>query len=316
MEKIIYIDRNLTSAVFYNTVLPQVQIILRYYDKISEVILDFSGTVKIEPNVIPNLLSLGRVIESLSGLKAIIRIPETFEGGKLKNYLYQIKFIQLAKSIFEFESDPYTGFDGKPIDPLCKTIFFDKETSRDEIGYELDGIVGPFANKYLANYNKLCLENGQVENNIVNLLKELAVNATDHGKSYSYTTIHAKYSDKTIYIAISDGGVGFLQSCLDEHAEELISNNKVINNEVEAILYCVYLRGESKIFGLYSVIKDTIGIGGTVRIHSNTSQVIFTKRIEEQFEKGILLKDYSFNKYNVRNNLNFSGAHIEIEVPF
>lgn len=316
MQKIIYINKYLTSAEFYNTLLPEIQIILRYYDKINGVILDFSGTTKIEPNVIPNLLCLGRVIQSLIRNKAIIRIPDTYEGGKLKNYLYQIRFTQLAKDIFVFESDPYTGFEGKTIDPLCGTVYFDEEVTEDTIGFAFDILVGPFAEKYLIDYNRICLENGQIENNVINLLKELAANAMEHGKSHSYTTVHAKYSKKTIYIAISDGGMGFLQSCLKEHITELEEKNVDISNEVEAILYCIYMRKESKIFGLYTVIKDTISNGGTVRIHSNDSQVIFTKRIEEQFRKENLLQDNSFWKYNVRQKLEFSGTHIEIEVPF
>lgn len=316
MQKIIYVNKYLTSAEYYNALLPEIQILLRYYDKISEVILDFSGTFKIEPNVIPNLLCLGRVIQSLIEKNAIIRIPDTFEGGKLKNYLYQIRFIQLAKDIFDFESNPYTGFDGKAIDPLCGTVYFDEKVTEDKIGFEFDRLVGPFAEKYLLDYNKICLENGQVENNIVNLLKELAANAVEHGKSHSYTTVHAKYSKNMIYIAISDGGIGFKQSCQGEHAEELARKKLNIVNEVEAILYCIYMRKESKIFGLYTVIKDTISNGGTVRIHSNDSQVIFTKRIENQFRNETLLQDNTFWKYNVRHNLEFSGTHIEIEIPF
>lgn len=316
MDKIIYVNRELTSTLFFNSIISEVQIVLKYYDKIGSVIIDFSGTKEVAPNVIPNLLCLGRVMQSVLGKKAIIRIPDTYEGGKLKNYLYNIKFIQKANDIFRFESDPYTGFEGKKIDPLCGTVFFDKNVTRTEIEYEFDKMVGPFADKYLSNYNRLCLENGQIENKIVNLLKELAINSMQHGESYSYTTIHAKYSDRKIYISISDSGRGFLNSCLSEHLSELESYDRSIINEVDAILYCIYLRKESKIFGLYSVIRDTISIGGTVRIHSNNDQIVFTKRIKDLFEMETLQEDVTFKKFNVRNGLVFSGTHIEIEVPF
>lgn len=316
MQKVIYVNKYLTSAEYYRAILPEIQILLKYYDKIREVIFDFSGTHKIEPNVIPNLLCLGRVIQSLLGYKVIIRIPDTFEGGKLKKYLCLIGFLKLSKISFVFESDPYTGFDGKKIDPLCGTIYFDENIKEDEIGRDFDCLVGPFAEKYLKSFNKLSLDKGQVENKVINLLKELASNAKEHGKSYSYTTVHAKYSNRTIFIAISDSGIGFLQSCNNEHREELLARNIELHNEIEAIVYCIYMRRTSKIFGLYAVIRDTINVGGTVRIHSNDSQVIFTPRIKELFENRLLLDDTEFWKYNVKRDLEFSGTHIEIEIPF
>lgn len=316
MQKIIYINYDLTSAEYYRTILPEIKIVLKYYDKVEDVVLDFSGTYKVEPNVIPNLLCLGRVIQSLLGHKAIIRIPDTYEGGKIKKYLYLIGFMRFAKSNFEFESDPYTGFDGKNIDPLCGTVFFEKDVKENEIERGFDGLVGPFAGKYLKHFNRLYVGNGQIENDIMNLLKELAANAAIHGKSYSYTTVHAKYSLKTIFIAISDSGVGFLQSCRDKHANELYSKGKILHNEVEAIVYCIYMRRYSKIFGLYAVINNTIKSGGTVRIHSNDSQVIFTPRLQKQFEEGTLLEDEGFWKYNVKQEMEFSGTHMEIEIPF
>lgn len=316
MQKTIYISNDLTSFEYYKSVLPEIKTILKYYDKIKEVIFDFSGTYKIEPNVIPNLLCLGRVIHSLTGYKAVIRIPDTYSGGKLKNYLYLIGFTRLAKNNFEFESDPYTGFEGKKIDPLCGTIFFDEEIKESEIERGIDELVGPFAERYLKKYNVYRLEDGQIENNIENLLKELAANAASHGESYSYTTVHAKYSIKKIFIAISDSGIGFWKSCQKKHREELEYRGYELRNEVEAILYCIYMRKGSQIFGLYAVIYNTIKAGGIVRIHSNNAQVIFTPRILTEFESQSLLKDRDFWKCNVKRGLEFSGTHIEIEIPF
>lgn len=316
MQKVIYINDYLSSSEFYGSLLPEIQIVLKYYDKVDELILDFSGTNRVEPNVIPNFLCLGKVIKSLLGYKAIIRIPDTYEGGKLKNYLYQMEFLSLAKESFDFESDPYTGFDGKAIDPLCGTVYFSQETSDDEIGFVFDNMVNPFADRYLKKYNILRLDNGQIENNVINLLKELAANAKEHGKSYSYTSIHAKYSLNTIFIAISDSGMGFFKSCIEEHLAEIKQSGLDIHNEVAAIMYCIYIRKTSKKFGLYAVIKDTINSGGTVRIHSNNSQLIFTPRTIKKFEDGTLLDDNSFKKYNIKSGLKFSGTHIEIEVPF
>lgn len=316
MEKIIYVNAYLTSAEFYGSLLPEAQIVLRYYDKISNVVIDFSGTCKIDPNVIPNLLCLGRVMKSLLGYEATIRIPDTFDGGRIKFYLYQIKFLEKAKGIFLFESDPYTGFVGRMIDPLCGTVCLHENVDEDGIGNVFDSLVNPFAMKYLRDFDKEWGNDNDSNNIVLNLLKELAANAAQHGKSYSYTTVHAKFSKNRIYIAISDSGKGFLQSCKEEHADKLLKKNEILHNEVDAIVYCTYLRAGSKKFGLYAAIVETLHFGGIVRIHSNDSQIIFTPQIKEQFESKTLLQYAKFWKYNVKRNIKFSGTHIEIEIPF
>lgn len=316
MQRVIYVNKYLTSAKYYDTILPEIQTILKYYDKVDDVIFDFSGTNTIEPNVVPNLLCMGNTIYNVLGRKAIIRIPETYEGGRLKKYCYSIGFTELAKRSFEFEADPYTGFEGKNIDPLCGTVFFSENVTEDTIGQTFDQLVGPFAERYLDGYSRISLFSGQRENDIINLLKELAANAREHSNSYSYATVHAKYSEKKIYIAISDNGIGFLQSCREKHCKELEQKNRVLYNEIDAIDYCVYRREERKKFGLYSVIKDVLDVGGKVRIHSNDSQIIYTERVKEGFINKTLFNDWGFKKYNVRRDLIFGGTHIEIEIPF
>ena len=242
MQQIIYVERYLTSAEYYGFLLPKIQLILKYYDKTDAIILDFSGTLKIEPNVIPNLLCIGQKIKDILGYNAIIRIPDTYEGGKIKKYLFLIGFTKYSKGIYDSEFDLYTGFEGKTIDPLCGTVYFESQVSKDEIGRKFDQMIGPFAEKYLRKFDKINMFNGQIENDIINLLKELAVNAKDHGKSFSYTTVHAKYSKRIIYISISDAGQGFFRSCMEKYKKELLENNQTISNEVEAILYCIYVR--------------------------------------------------------------------------
>lgn len=316
MKKIIYMNQYLSSAEFFKSVLQEVQVVLKYYDKIDEVIFDFSGTYKIEPNVIPNLLCVGKIMKNLLGYPVLIRIPETFRGGRLKNYLNEIDFLKLSQGIYEYESDPYTGFDGKNIDPLCGTRFFKKNTEKQEIERVTKDFVGSFAEKYLKKYDKINLDTGVKENIIVHFLQELIYNAVSHGDSESYTTLHAKYSEHTIFIAISDRGRGFLKSCEEEHKEELEKVGKNIRNEYEAINYCIFLREKSRIFGLNAIIRSTLEYGGKVRIHSNDSQIIFTPRIIRLFEKNELLSDDNFLKYNLKKNLEFSGTHIELEIPF
>ena len=141
-------------------------------------------------------------------------------------------------------------------------------------------------------------------NEITAFLEEILINCKVHAKSFSITTLHANYSAKKIYISVSDVGGGFLGT-----VEEAVENEK------EAILNGVYKRRESKIYGLYNVIRRVLEYDGKVRIHSNDTQIIFTKRLLKCFSDGNLQEMASFDKYNVKQTPQYDGVHIEIELP-
>lgn len=143
-------------------------------------------------------------------------------------------------------------------------------------------------------------------NDITEFLSEIIMNCKQHAHSFSFTTLHAKYSAKKIYISVSDFGCGFLNT---------IASDLYCKDEVEAILCGVYKRKESKVYGLYNIIRRVLEYNGKVRIHSNSEQLIFTPKILTSFLKNELLKNDNFKKYNIKRNVPFSGVHIEIELP-
>lgn len=300
--RIIDIPRDLTSYEFFTNVLPKI-----VNAEEVEIVLDMSNTKRIEPLVIPNLLCLAYREKIESQKKLILSIPDTVSGGMVKNYLHEIGFTKYAYKfgLFDFQYNPYGGLEGKQIDPICGTLVFNADDSKDAIYRGVDRCITPFSEAYLSRFQIFDAEQSMFINEITEFLEEIILNCKIHAKSFSITTLHANYSSKKIYIAVSDIGCGFFSSL----------ENINIRNEKEAILEGVYKRKDSKIYGLFNVIRRVLDYGGKVRIHSNDTQIIFTPRIKNEFILGRLQELDSFQKYNVKNTAYFDGVHIEIEMP-
>lgn len=310
---IITVPSKLSSAEFYNSLLPKVYYLLKNNPEM--IVFDFSLVKNINALVIPDLLCIGYGIKKKLGQPAILYIPETMEMEPVKDYLYQIRFTELARKrnqeIFKFYSSPTAGMLGKKIDPLCRTFFFDTKISRDEISQIISFYILEFADKYLSRFIYKDVEYTDekkdiiYKNAIVEFIREAVYNCSEHSESFSVATLHANYNDKRVFISVSDYGRGFLKSS---------SNNCM--NEYEAIMYGVYKRCNEHIYGLYNMVETVLRYNGLIRIHSNDTRVVFSPRWKEEFLQRSLNDSYLFKKYNVRNTVFFKGAHIEIELPF
>ncbi|MBE6025113.1 MAG: hypothetical protein E7231_18385 [Cellulosilyticum sp.] len=298
---IIDMPYDFTSYEFFRKVLVDAK-----YNCDSKLIFDFSNTRRVEPLVIPNLLCLAYEIKQETGTIPQILIPDTYEGGVLRNYLNEIEFTKyaLGAELYNFPYNPYGGLSGKKIDPLCGTLVFDAVSTRDEIYRGIDMCITPFAERYLEKFNSYN-DNNMYINEIVEFLEEIIVNSKVHGKSFSITTLHANYSAKKIYIAISDVGGGFYSTL----------QNEAIDNDEKAILAGIYKRKDSKVYGLYNVIRRVLEFEGRIRIHSNDTQIIFTPRVKTEFLNERLNKVNNFRKYNVKGTVQYDGVHIEMELP-
>lgn len=303
----IEMSQDITSYEFYTHILPRRNNIYCGFDSI---ILDFSRTYRIEPLVVPNLLCLGYELKIRSGKAPKIFFPNTSYAGEVKNYLNEIDFIHYATKygLYEFITSPYGGLSGKKIDPICGTLYFDAENTIDEINRGVELCISPFADEYLYKFESIRNSSDEIYyvNEITEFLEEIIMNCKQHAHSFSFTTLHAKYSAQKIYISVSDYGCGFMNT---------IDKGVCCKDEVTAILYGVYKRKDSKVYGLYNIIRRVLEYDGKVRIHSNNEQIIFTPRVLQSFIRGELLSDRNFEKYNIKRNVPFSGVHIEIELP-
>lgn len=304
----IEIPRDLTSYEFYNNILLQKEDLR--IQMAQSIVLDFSKTYRIEPLVIPNLLGLGYEILQKHNKTAQIYIPEISYAGELKNYLNEIQFTKYVEKygLYHFITSPYGGMQGKKIDPVCGTLYFDADNSVDEITRGVEYYIAPFADEYLFNFKSIkeCQQGFYYTNEITEFLEEVITNCKKHAKSFSFTTLQAKYSVKKIYISVSDFGCGF-SNTIDQQGET--------KDEISAIMEGVYKRRESKVYGLYNVIRRVLEYDGKVRIHSNNAQVIFTPRLLKSYINSNLYNDENFYKYNVKRDMLFNGVHIEMELP-
>jgi len=85
--------------------------------------------------------------------------------------------------------------------------------------------------------------------------------------------------------------------------------------ECQAIIEGSRWESESRIYGLYNVIREVLEYRGWVRIHSNDTQVRFDEEIYGKFIKGELENSNIFLTENVRRYVPFEGVHIEIVIP-
>lgn len=310
MQNSMYIEipQDLTSYEFFNSIIAQTERIP--YGFAGDIIMDFSKTLRVEPLVIPNLLCLGHKLNKKYKKDIYIYIPDISYSGELKNYLNEIGFTKYANryQLYEFVSSPYNGVSGKRIDPICGTLYFDENDEIDIINRGVEKCITPFVDEYLFKFQSMRIDNIGLYyvNEIAEFLNEIIVNCKQHAKTFSFTTLHAKYSSKKIYIAISDLGYGFGNT---------VEEGRNIADEVNAILTGVYKRKESKTYGLYNVIRRVLEFDGKVRIHSNDAQIIFTPRILKDFKEEKLYQNLSFEKFNVKRNIPFDGVHIELELP-
>ncbi len=96
--------------------------------------------------------------------------------------------------------------------------------------------IAPFADEYLYKFEciRSDLDQTYYVNDITEFLSEIIMNCKQHAHSFSFTTLHAKYSaKKKIYISVSDFGCGFLNT---------IASDLYCKDEVEAIFYVVYTK--------------------------------------------------------------------------
>ena len=308
--RIVDVPRDLTAYEFYNNLLPNI-----VGTNEQELCLDMSNTKRIEPLVIPNLLCLAFIEKRNSNKRLVMSIPDTVSGGMVRNYLNQIGFTYYANKydLFEFQFNPYGGLEGKQIDPLCKTLIFNADDSLDNIYRGVEMCISPFSEAYLSKFQIYDSENCIVANEITEFLEEILFNCKKHARSFSITTMHANYAAKKIYIAVSDVGCGFMSSLNKQSI--LAGIHDEIDDELMGILHGVYRRKDSKIYGLYNVIRRVLDYDGRVRIHSNDTQIIFTPRIKQSFTEKNILNTEGFKKYNVKNTVKYDGVHIEIEIP-
>lgn len=302
------------------------------------VILDFTEVRRIDAVVIPNLLLLGTWIEEKSHTIPYIRLGDDISAGTLKSYLAGINFYELSNSYFMYENEEekYSGLFGKKMDKRNTTQLFEYKSGLDVAKRRICYNLAPFMRYYLNQFvdeNEIKQDSRMeyvYEDNILGIfVEELIENSFVYGECDAIVTVQANYNKKRIYLSVSDSGDGMLKRIkeqinktmekVDYRADKIGSGYNVLkkmpSNELESIWIALYKRVNSNIHGLYNVVKRVLLIGGTVRIHSNNTQLILTPRLYDMFIKESLVLDKTLNEFNTLKTVNFKGVHIEIDIP-
>lgn len=318
---IISIEGNLTSHVFYNTLLGKLH---DYYvdDGYSPIIFDFTRLKSIDALVIPNLLFVGDIIKDNSDFIPKIIVSDNLSSAQLKSYLHDIKFVYFAdkNKSFEFNDAIRSGYSKGSISGLNTTIFFDKKEPLTLWLHRYSNTTYNFTDEYLSEFDVV-----EKENNYLNILAvfcgQLLENVKRYTNTSAYLTLQYNYFLKKAFISIADVGIGFRSSLNKQIMCKEIERETLLDNEIEAIIEGSFLRRKSNIYGLYNIITKVIEKNGIIRIHSMNSQVVFTERhrlLFEMTDDGVALHNLMSKgdyRRNIRRNLKYGGSHIEIEIP-
>lgn len=331
----------ISTKAFYDSVLPDIERKLHFYQN-EVVLLDFTETCEISALVIPNLVVLATYLRKRTGYIPYIRLGEDLKAGRIKKYLYGIKFFAVCANKYMYENNPYGGMCGTDMDPKNTTELFEyedinnlmeeKEKRLSEIIEEYKRIIyfniRPFVKDYLnikefVGYKEEDDRYEINENIILNFIYHMAENAFIHGESSSAVTIQANYKKSKIYLSIADSGKGFKQAWINgenkTNEEDIKDSYNVLGrlpkDEFEGIILGIYKRKYSGYHGLYNIVNKVMELDGTIRIHSNNTRIVINKKLEELFVNEGLKEQLKRMKTNYSLTSCFNGAHLEIELP-
>lgn len=334
------INYALTPQMFYGGLLEELQ---KYFAVINShtgetwtLYLNLAHCPDIEGTVIPNLLIAGYIVGKKTGIKPILYIPQRGES-KLWNYLKDIGFVELNDNneIFEIViSGSQTGESYRFAD-YCTTTFLKRNLNEEQVTEYLRRRYSRLFMKYLQNFEYAVVSTKFTIPYTVNILevfcKQLCYNAVYHGKSFCYTTMQVNYKKQRIFISIADCGQGmfrtFMAKIMDGYEPVIFSPDmdglqRNVEQEFKAIIEGFVYRFNEEKYGIWSVLRDIMEMGGILRFHSGKTRVVVAglnvedlQKCQDQETAANYLYDY-LNREEYRQKTPFyQGTHIELELP-
>ena len=302
MKNVIYVvpfEENsvFTTFSFYNSLLPELQ---KHYKNFTEApIFSFEKLNRIDPLVLPNILGLGYYLSKFHN--APIELLLSY-NPKLLYYLHKAEFFNICSAanilnpiglnIFKFDNRFIGGF----------SSYIDKEQRKEhQLHYYLpietnnkgddlhDSLLEDLSLFILKDhYSKIFLDTITEEglSKSIECIAEPISNGILHSRSITWAISQTvpKPFERTI-LSIVDVGIGFKES-LKEKGVNFSIIPKVINEGIyEDQFEDLYYIFEALYF---SITNDRLGLtdfifnileNGTVRIHYNSTQILFTPRI-------------------------------------
>jgi len=172
-----------------------------------------------------------------------------------------------------------------------------------------------------------------VKDIMVDCFSEIATNSIAHSKSISFVT--QQYTEYAAHLSVSDGGIGLDKSLTAKKKKGKIGVSILrdifsdyISSEYYDILVILDALNYSKIYNpriekLWNCLSSVVSVGGTFKIHTLNTQILFNNRCFGC--EVITTPDIDLKKCFtcIKNNTNsyhkfivpIHGVHIEIELP-
>jgi hypothetical protein len=324
----------LTSYIFFTEILSQLNFHFTNLTQ-NKIIFDFSDVERINPLALPNLLITGSQIKNYYGAPVPILLPWK---PKLLAYLSDTGFLTLNNklSIFAIDEGVLGGFESgiyneASIHHFHRGEIVDKSDISLKLRKSLNVLELAFKDRLTVNENKI--------DKILLLFEEIIWNAIVHGESDCFACLQSNIGRgtgfKKAYVSISDGGKGFLRSLLTKtdsgYIPKFVSPTWLLNNKhycnLAAILEAIFYRQTKEVFGIYDIIRMVSKENGTVRIHTENTQLVLTPNSlpDDHDPENILSHFISACEQGQGRELKYSsvriskeklhGVHYELEIP-
>lgn len=318
---------NFTSFRFYNYFLPQIHVSLST-NTCSRFAIDFEGVEKIDPLTIPNLLATFSAINKKVGRP--VELLLSYRPDFLK-FLYEFGFFKLLDNLnlAVYDDRFLGGFTGEPYgDFKTLEVFNDPELSQEQIiNYVLQKHRKAFCQSF---------SDEKLARDMAKTLGELMHNSVKWGKSPAYFCAYGGPS-VGLKCAVSDAGLGYFLSWKNKPQESVLFPGEGLFQEdkykhFRAILESIYRRIDHDTYGVCSVIRDVVSLGGTIRFHTGTTQLILTEKNFRKFRdragtEEIISEFFGYFKARMKfsDEIKYSplrifsedltGVHVEYEIP-
>lgn len=324
--------KEFTTFDFYNYLLPQLK---SHYLKTKEPpVISFENLKRINPLVLPNILGLGYYLSRYHSEP--IELKLTYEP-KLLYYLCETNFFKICGSrinssrgldIFEFD-ERYLGGFGQIIENDQREehkLHYYYPVNSEKNSYELDSHDEVLEDLLLILPNQFntvlldAVEDDEIDN-VIESIAEPISNGMIHSESITWAIAQTTSgrNSKTV-LSVADVGIGFEKSLQKNSIAPIILNESKKLNLYKSYLHDFFLIMESL---YYSITKKRAGLidlilnvadkkKGTVRIHYNSTQVLFTPRIINNNRKLIKYREdiLGIYKYSQNEEIDYIGKEI------
>lgn len=339
MVAILKNNEKLTTFYFYSTFLKEVAREIKAEGGINFILVEngdnliYDSNYKIEPIVIPLLLSLTEQLSKFYKSPINLYLHNNLASKEVLNFLYKCDFFSVAgkisnttfpkgRNILNFnevmlgdliEKDPrlehkVRSYSLEDNDLKNKILEFKNEDEKR------DFLISEYVYVVRDHFRDLLFDNSNTSNKsdyYIKLLSELITNGVLHSKSNTFALMFVnRFSTK---FSISDNGIGFEKSLQSKTGSFLYRpfelkakidkiklldvNSKILNN-LHVIIETLYFSALKDRKGLFDLmISVVLNSGGYFRLHSDNSQIILSNRMNKELSELNILREKLFHYY-------------------